>query len=297
MIDPARIGDQRPSSARGKAFLFSGPGFHTGRRNQLRFSRAPAGTEQLWIGTRVIDVRSRRWHPESSRRCTTLGDVGPLEHLLAAICVLGVDGWILEAEHADLPLFDGSALAWKEAIVATGQTAKPCVLRGDWRPMTCSDARGRIRFEPSDHLEWNVGWSRGLEGPETWYGGQEDLEAILAARTFVHSHEFVQARAAGLLMGVSAESGRLLRGTLGTEAEHQCAQQLGVDPSMTSWTGGASRMMDECASHKALDLVGDLRLVLGGIPCGKIEVRDAGHSLHLALCRALLAGTTGQDVL
>lgn len=265
--------------------------------NDLRFSRAPVGTEQLWVGSQVLDVRCSGLPPETSLRCTTLGAVGPLEHFLAAVCTLGVEGWILEAEHGDLPLFDGSALVWKEAILSTGVSGKPRLLEGAWKPNTCSDARGWIRFEPSDHLELEVTWTRGMDGSETWCGGETDLDSILAARTFVHSHEFVQARAAGLLLGVSPESGRLFRGKFDTQAERQLAQQLGVNPASPSWTGDAPRLVGECAAHKALDLIGDLQLVLGGIPCGKIVAHDAGHSLHLEACRVLFASSLQEDVL
>ncbi|MBK8803524.1 MAG: UDP-3-O-acyl-N-acetylglucosamine deacetylase [Fibrobacteres bacterium] len=269
------------------AFSFSGIGYHTGRLNRLRFQRARRGGAFIRIGQRDISLRDERLSPDATLRCTRFGGVGPLEHLLAAVCVLGVDGWILEAQHEDLPLFDGSALAWQEAILATGPAGSPSVVRGPDQAFECSDERGWFRYRPSKCLELEVGWTQGLEGPEVWRGGVAELSGLLKARTFVRSHEFVQARSGGYLAGADACSGRLLRGRLQSPSEILLAKELGVDPAQVAWTGGVPRMAGECAAHKALDLLGDLQLRLGGIPQGKIEVQDAGHSLHLAACDGL----------
>ncbi len=208
-----------------------------------------------------------------------LQGVGPLEHLGAALAILGVEGWVLEADHEDLPLFDGSSLAWAEAIRATGPTLSPsmvaCPKTREW-----SDARGWIRVQPAQSFHLKVVWTKGELGEEVWEGDESNLVDLLAARTFVKTHEFVQARAAGLLLGVTPESGRLLRGSLEHHQEQSLVAELGVSVGDRAWTGGDPRLNGECAAHKALDILGDLYWSMGGLPLASIEAMDTGHALH-----------------
>lgn len=287
MIDGSLRSDERLPPAKGVAFSFSGIGYHTGRPNRLRFQRAGRSVACIRIGDREISLRDRQFLPDASLRCTTFGGVGPVEHLLAAVCILGVEGWILEAEHEDLPLFDGSASMWENAILATGLAGPPLLAPRLAVVFECADARGWIRIRPSEQLELRMTWTDGVGGAESWSGGASELGQLLKARTFVRSHDFARARGAGLLVGVGPDSGRLLRGMLQDDAEMFLAASLGVDPSQEVWTGGPARQAGECAAHKALDLIGDFHLGLGGIPLGKIEAMDSGHCLHLKACQGL----------
>lgn len=287
MIDRSVRSDERLPPAKGVAFSFSGIGYHTGRPNRLRFQRAERHLACIRINDRQISIRDREFPLDASLRCTTIGGVGPVEHLMAAVCILGVEGWILDAEHADLPLFDGSALIWEKAILETGPAGSPLLCSGPDQVFECADGRGWLRVQPSDRLELRVTWTDGIGGPETWCGGEAELRQLLRARTFVRSHEFAFAREAGLLKGANPESGRLFRGDLKDPSEFSVARSLGVDPSLDVWAGGEARLTAECAAHKALDLIGDFHLMLGGIPVGKIEAMDTGHLSHLKACQGL----------
>ena len=50
---------------------------------------------------------------------------------------------------------------------------------------------------------------------------------------------------------------------------------------------GGLRFPDECARHKLLDLIGDLRLC-GGMPCFRVEAYKPGHALNTAAAREIL---------
>jgi UDP-3-O-[3-hydroxymyristoyl] N-acetylglucosamine deacetylase len=50
----------------------------------------------------------------------------------------------------------------------------------------------------------------------------------------------------------------------------------------------ALRFEDECVRHKVLDAIGDLAL-LGHPLVGRLEAYKAGHAVHVALARALMA--------
>ena len=51
------------------------------------------------------------------------------------------------------------------------------------------------------------------------------------------------------------------------------------------------RFEDEAVRHKMLDLVGDLAM-LGAPLLGLVEAHAAGHAMHIALVRAILADPT-----
>jgi UDP-3-O-acyl-N-acetylglucosamine deacetylase len=65
------------------------------------------------------------------------------------------------------------------------------------------------------------------------------------------------------------------------------AKERGVDPEAVVWSGGLERMENECAAHKALDLIGDIGVWIGYLPSLSIRARDTGHELHHLLGRAL----------
>ncbi|MBK8725578.1 MAG: UDP-3-O-acyl-N-acetylglucosamine deacetylase [Holophagaceae bacterium] len=88
------------------------------------------------------------------------------------------------------------------------------------------------------------------------------------ARTFCMEHEIEFMRAHGLALGGSLEN----------------AVVFGLDGPLNE----SLRFEDEAVRHKILDLVGDLAL-LGAPLKGLVEAHAAGHALHVALVKALLA--------
>lgn len=268
----------------------SGEGFLSGQPNRLRLSPSEAGGGRVVLPRTRFDVFGpRASFPETSARCTRVEGVGPLEHLAAAAAILGVPNWELEADHGDLPIFDGSALRWAEAIramgIGSGPLIGPSVLHAVWQ-----ETRGRsfLRAEPSDRLEIRIEWTDGVRGPEIWSGGSSTLPDLIPARTFVRADQWWEIRSRGLMKGIGPGSGRLLQPREPLPPQAMAAlRQEGVHLDGPAWTGGAERIPSECAAHKALDLVGDIAVAMGYLPALRITARDAGHSLHAELGRAL----------
>ena len=281
----------KPLSQGGAASSFLAKGFHTGRPNRLRLLPGPAGFGLARIGQiehRVWGVGAAKM--ETGMRCTLVEGIGPLEHLSAAAVILGVRGWILEAEHPDLPLFDGSALPWVEGFAGFPQQDPGDIPLEFPRVSWAGEDRGTLEVEPGDKFHLEVGWSRGPFGEEWWEGGLGDLPGVLAARTFVDAADWWEARRNGLLGGVDSDSGRLFRGMRPVSAEAmEELRRNGLRPTGPVWSGGGERIPMECAAHKALDLVGDIACAIGYLPALRITARDAGHSLHAELCQALRA--------
>jgi len=277
----------KPSPS-GAAFSLAGPGFHTGRWNRVRLFPGEDASGRFRSGGGSLPIWGMASNPVAEGRSTRSHGVGPLEHLSVAALVAGIGGWTLEADHPDLPLFDGSALPWAWLFARGGFPAPPRTeasldVSGCWN----SPRGGLLEVEPSRRFELQVEWTHGPFGPERWSGGVSDLEGVLPARTFVDGDEWLAARDAGWLQGTGPANGRLLRGRDPSLRAMDLADGLGADRDALVWSGGPERMANECAAHKALDLVGDIGVWIGYLPALSIRARDAGHDLHHRLGRVL----------
>lgn len=287
--DPTGSIPTPPALRPGALFVVEGRGFATGIPNRVVVEFRPGKVRSLRLAEgpeRLLDDLE----PSAEGRCSRAGGVGPLEHLVGGLGIAGWEGWMVRADHADLPLLDGSAEPWFRGAnscgVGEGLPEREVHLpRGVWSER---DNRGRIEVRSAPRFRLEVSWSQGPRGVERWCGDREDLPGIVSARTFIDVEVFLQARSAGLLGGVEPNSGRLLARTDDlSDAAKALARDLGVDPELTEWTGGAERMTHECAAHKALDLVGDILLWLGYLPRLDVVAIDAGHVLHHRLGKAL----------
>ena len=93
-------------------------------------------------------------------------------------------------------------------------------------------------------------------------------EAIAPARTFGFLREVEMLRKSGLALGGSLENAVVI--------------------GETGVLNNKLRFEDEFVRHKILDAIGDLAL-LGHPLLGRLEATQAGHALHAAVARKLLA--------
>jgi len=280
-----------PARQPGAFFVVDGPGFVTGIFNKVTVTASSDGRHWISVGG-DLPKRIDGEEFEASGRCSRWGGVGPLEHLSAALGIAGWNGWHLHADHPDLPLFDGSARVWYESALSifAGSIQNSLESSLKCEETLQNDRGGWIRVRPAPRFRLQVTWSAGPEGAESWVGGEKDLSEIVHARTFIDLDVFLALRAQGDLLGTDADAGRLLRGRNSLyPSAFALAEDLGVDPQSRVWTGGLERMRGECAAHKALDLVGDILLWLGYLPCLEVVAHDAGHALHHRLGALLRA--------
>ncbi len=186
---------------------------------------------------------------------TTLGRgsarVGMVEHLLSALWGLGVRGARVDVEGPELPILDGSAKPWAEAILAASE------------PSGVEPRGARVTVELSDR-----GGLAAL-GPRrvTFDFDRDDYLAEVAwARTFVHAADVDRLLAAGMGAGATEEN---------TLIVPRPGEPL-----------PATRGPSEPSRHKLLDAIGDL--ALAGRPHeGTITLVDSGHAAHVALARGV----------
>jgi len=203
--------------------------------------------------------------------------ISTTEHLLSALIGLGVDNVIVEIDNLEVPILDGSARPYVEAMLAAGlkrQRRKREYIR-ILKPVEVREGEGPtakfIGVYPGEgySIDYSIDFPSPI-GHETFVG---DLEAgdyanlIAPARTFGFREDEPMLRNMGLIRGAS----------------DQCAIIIGGGEVQN----GELRFHDEFVRHKVLDLIGDLALA-GRRIWGKVVAERAGHAMHTALVQRLL---------
>ncbi|MBT8473347.1 MAG: UDP-3-O-[3-hydroxymyristoyl] N-acetylglucosamine deacetylase, partial [Marinicaulis sp.] len=206
--------------------------------------------------------------------------IATVEHLLAALAVLGVDNVIVDVYGDEIPILDGSASPFLEKISASGLTemdASRHIIELSDAIYVCDGDRS-ISIEPSDgfSLDVSIEFEDCLIGRQSLSVHIEDPSEqmrIARARTFCRLHEVEGLRNAGLGRGGSLENSIVVDGDRVLNDE-------------------ALRDPDEFVRHKALDLIGDLYL-LGAPLKAAITAEKPGHDLNVRAARAILRQING----
>lgn len=212
---------------------------------------------------RVVDVsRSTSIGASNAARLTTV------EHLAAAFGGLSIhEGVEVRVDGPEMPLLDGAARRWCDALTAMGLRRTPPLL-AIVRAETVAVGESRYVFEPGDRteIEVEVDWGDPrITRAARWQGDARDFaERIAPARTFGFEHEVADLLSRGLASHVAPES----------------VVVIGPDRILCA---GVPFTADEPARHKLLDLIGDLWLH-GGPPRGRVHAKRPGHAAtHAAM--------------
>ena len=258
----------------------SGIGLHSGVEVEVRITPAPANVgrifrrrdlpEQPEIPAQVAAVGQTLLSTELGSGVATVRTV---EHLLAAMVGLGVDNAYIEVTGPEMPLLDGSALLWGEAIAAAGlqqQNAErsEIVIK---EPLWVRDQDAFVVAMPAAETRFTYGIDFDVApiGNQwhSWSPGEDGFVTQIApARTFGLAHQIEYLRSQGLIKGGSLENALV------------CDRDRWVNPPL--------RFDNEPVRHKLLDLLGDLSL-LGTLPRAHIMAYKASHHLHVQLANAI----------
>ena len=256
----------------------SGVGLHSGGLSRVRLEPseepgfrvgwldAPQQPLQLLQPSQVCETQLCTALKLDQRRLATV------EHLLAALAGVGLTAVTLLVEGDEIPLLDGSAQPWVEAIAEAGLQglgSRP-VPEPLSRPITLQHGQSFVTALPSDRLRL----AAAIEFPQAAIGRQffsleltpeAFVRDIAPARTFGFREQVEQLRAAGLIQGGALDN------ALVCDGDH--------------WLNPPLRFADEPVRHKLLDLLGDL--ALAGLPQAQVFAFRGSHGLHTALAAAL----------
>ena len=280
-----RMKFSRQTTLRSQATV-TGVGVHSGETVSLTLGPAPVDAGFVFI--RVGPDGSERQVCATAKAvtatafATVLGDrdgpiVSTAEHVLAALRGMGVDNATIELDGPEVPIMDGSAAAFVAAIEQAGldeqsaprrflQVLKPVQVKigqsiAELRPYSAG-FRVDVEIDFANPMIGQQSFSLDLD-PESF------RREVSRARTFGCMSDVAKLLDAGFARGASFEN------------------SVVFDETRLLNTEGL-RFPDECARHKALDVIGDL--ALAGLPLlGAFRSLRGGHKINHALLTTLLA--------
>lgn len=276
----------RQTTLRSSATL-SGIGVHSGKPATVSLYPAEPNTGIVFVrlgpdGSPQKELRADSNSVYATEFATVLGDrEGPIcataEHVLAALFGLGVDNAIVEIDGPEVPILDGSAEQYVEAIDRAGITFTSAARRylKVLKPVSVANGRARGELRPYSYgfrLETEIEFPHPLIGRQTIAFDLDPMtfrRDVARARTFGFMSDVSKLWSAGFALGASLENTVVL-------AEDRVLNTEGL------------RFADEFVRHKALDAVGDISLA--GLPLlGAYRSCCGGHKLNHSVITALIA--------
>lgn len=257
-----------------------GIGLHSGNKVTLSLKPAPADygirfqrtdLDGLEIPATITHLGGIQYQTGLTREAVSVETV---EHLLSALTALGIDNVIVELNHPEVPIMDGSAAPFVYLINEAGvkRLQTPRRYLKVLRPISLTQGDKRIALYPSDHFK--VTYSISFDHPllrhqsRTMRISEESfVEEIAPARTFGFLKEVEMLRQRGLALGGSLDNAIVL--------------------GETGVLNNVLRFEDEFVRHKILDVIGDLSLV-GHPVIGHLVAHRGGHALHTAFAAKIL---------
>ena len=250
-----------------------------------------------------IQVEAVAENVSSTARSTTIsnGDasVSTIEHLLSALTGMGVDNAYVDIDNVEVPILDGSAKPYIDAIWADGfvqQEAPRRYIELKEAVEIVNEEKGsRVRIEPAEEFSYDikVDFNSRVLGVQNaqWDSSVAYQNEIGVCRTFVFFHEIEFLFKNGLVKGGDVDNAIVIVEHPVTKEQVDGMSRLFDVPALEVREDGylsnlQLRFSNECARHKLLDLIGDLRLC-GGFLKAKVTAEKAGHGINTTAAKAV----------
>jgi UDP-3-O-[3-hydroxymyristoyl] N-acetylglucosamine deacetylase len=265
----------------------AGVGVHSGWPATVTLHPAEADTGIVFVrcganGQQDRELPANFHSVTATEFATVLGDqTGPAisttEHVLAALYGLGIDNAIVEVDGPEIPIMDGSAAAFVDAIDRAGSITTPVRRRyvKVLKPVRVDGkgCYGELRPHPRGlRVETEIEFDHALIGRQKFALDVEPYafrRELARARTFGFMRDVTKLWNAGYALGASFENTVVI-------ADDRVLNSDGV------------RFPDEFVRHKAVDAIGDLALAGAPLIAAYRSVRG-GHKLNHAVVTALMA--------
>ena len=276
-----------------KPIFFEGIGLHKGLLSKLAV--LPANIDS-GICFKRIDVKAgNKFIPAvlknvvDSELCTRLANsdgvsVSTTEHLMAALTGCGINNAMLEIDGPEVPILDGSALAFVKEILKTGIKLQRQQLKAIRILKTVKHKHGTAwaKFQPSTNpkMSFSIEFSDAAIGTQSKTLDMSNgsfVRELCDSRTFCRYSEVEAMRSKGLALGGSYENAVVVDGK-------------------NVLSPGGFRHSDEPVRHKMLDALGDI--ALAGYPIiGHYVGNRAGHKITHGLLRNLFADEENFEII
>ncbi len=282
-----------------KNYTFEGKGLHTGKVARMTVCPAPVNTGIRFKRTDLGDdafINALAENVSNTARSTTIShkdaSVMTIEHILSALTGMGVDNALIEIDNIEVPILDGSAKPYIDAIWADGfeqQDAPRKYIELKEAVEVRNDEKGSIiRIEPAEEFSYNIkiDFNSKVLGVQyaDWNESVVYAEEIGICRTFVFFHEIEFLFNHNLVKGGDVDNAIVIVENPVTDEQVDRMSRLFNVPALKVREDGylsnlVLRFPNECSRHKMLDLIGDLRLC-GGFLKAKVTAEKVGHGIN-----------------
>ena len=289
-----------------KSYSFEGKGLHTGKVAKMVVGPAPVNTGVVFrrvdLGEEAY-VKALAENVSNTARSTTIasGDayVCTVEHILSALTGMGVDNAMIDIDNVEVPILDGSAKPYIDAIWKDGleeQDAPRKYIELKEAVEVRNDEKGSIvRIEPAEEFSYEIkiDFNSRVLGVQTarWDAGTAYVEEVGVCRTFCFFHELEFLLKNNLVKGGDVDNAIVIVEHPVTREQVENMSSIFNVPVLEVREDGylsnlQLRFENECARHKLLDLIGDLRLC-GGFLKAKVIAEKAGHGINTAAAKEI----------
>ena len=284
----------------------SGVGIHTGQNVNMVLQPSPASSGIVF---KRIDIEGQPTvkadvdNVVDTTRSTTIeangARVGTIEHLMAALVGCQVDNVIIDIDAAEVPILDGSAGPFVEAIRNSGiqRQDAPKVYYTLQHNITYSDDTKKVEMVALPYDGYRINTLIDFNSPVlgTQHAALKEIssfdEEIAPCRTFCFFHELEYLLDHNLIRGGDINNAIVVVDKAVTDDQVNRIAKIFKKEGVRVNEGGILNNLDlrfpnEPARHKLLDVVGDLALV--GIPFkAHIIASRPGHSSNIAFARKI----------
>ena len=263
-----------------KKITFKGAGLHSGLVANMIIKPAEPNSGIIF---KRIDLKENNiiipniFNVSSAVFCTTISNangvsVSTIEHLMGALYGLGIDNALIEIDSQEVPILDGSAKLFIEAISNTGikNSDAPIKIIKIEKKIEFNDGNKTISLEPSKislDIDFELKYENDLIGTQRNLVKvfESNLTDIYNSRTFCLFEDIDKLKAMGLAKGGSLGNAIVVK-------NNEILNENGL------------RNDKEFVNHKILDCMGDLYLT-GYKIIGKLICSQGGHKLTNQLLR------------
>ena len=267
-----------------KKITFEGIGIHTGREVCLSILPARPNTGIVF---KRIDIKNNNLVEANyanvidTTLCTTLSNeygvkVSTIEHLMGAFYGIGIDNAIVELNSQEVPIMDGSAKIFVEAIKNAGInfSDQPIKIIKINKEINFVDGDKYISIEKSNingDIEFEINYKNRIINIQKNKINifEDDLENVFESRTFCLYEDIEKLKKLNLGLGGSLDNAIVIKNN-------------------KILNDGRLRNKLEFVNHKILDCMGDLFLsgykIIGSLKCSQ-----GGHKLTNQLLRKIFS--------
>tara|TARA_Y100000768_G_scaffold168651_1_gene126257 strand:- start:177 stop:1097 length:921 start_codon:yes stop_codon:yes gene_type:complete len=275
-----------------KTITFEGVALHSGKLVNMQIKPSQANTGIIFKRT---DLKNNNivipgiFNVSSAIFCTTISNdygvkISTIEHLMGAFYGTGIDNALVEVDGDELPILDGSAKHYVDAIDKSGLEISnlPIKVIKIEKEINFKDGNKFISLEPSKlslDIDFEIKYNNSLIGKQRNLVKvyEDDLSSIFNSRTFCLYEDIDKLKKMNLAKGGSLENAIVVQ-------------------NEKILNKGGLRNKLEFVNHKILDCMGDLYLS-GYKIIGKLTCSQGGHKLTNQLLRKVFASNTNFSII